>query len=184
MRPRVGSAGDQGRQAPARGARGALMTGLLPQKKETKNRLLLLLRLLRLWCEVPCWLDLTCLPDVLHRVLDHGVIPVWNTEPQSVLSLTSRFAFVVAVPGALAWRRARVAHLGRLRRGHRFGRLRWEDRMASYSEAEACLGLPWRTAALDRLLWQDEATRYAVHGLALSAGWRRLYSVWAPHVGP
>ena len=26
--------------------------------------------------------------------------------------------------------------------------------MASYSEAS--LGLPWRTAALDRLLWQDE----------------------------
>ena len=47
--------------------------------------------------------------------------------------------------------------------------------MASYSEA--CLGLPWRTAALDRLLWQDEATRYAVHGLACSAGWRRLYIV-------
>ena len=40
--------------------------------------------------------------------------------------------------------------------------------MASYSEA--CLGLPWRTAALDRLR-QDEATRYAVHGLALSAAW-------------
>ena len=37
--------------------------------------------------------------------------------------------------------------------------------MASYSDA--CLGLPWRTAALDRLLWQDEAARYAVHGLAL-----------------
>ena len=36
-------------QAPARGARGALMTGLLPQKIETTNRLLL--RLLRLWCE-------------------------------------------------------------------------------------------------------------------------------------
>ena len=37
-------------QAPARGARGALMTGLLPHKKETKNRLLLRLFVF----EVPC----------------------------------------------------------------------------------------------------------------------------------
>jgi len=88
-----------------------------------------------------------------------------------------RFAAVTALVdsgGRIAWPLTRVAHLGRLRRGHRSGRLRWEDRMASYSGEclGLCLGLPWRTAALGRLLWQDEATRYAVHGLALAAGWR------------
>ena len=46
-------------QAPGRGARGALMAGLVLQKKrrETTNRLLLRLFVF----EVPCWLDLTCL---------------------------------------------------------------------------------------------------------------------------
>ena len=103
------------------------------------------------------------LPDVL------GVIPVSNTEPQSVPSLCElwshlQFAFAVTVPGLplapgpcgaprrfaavtalvdcggrIARPLARVARLGRLRRGHRSGRLRWEGRVASYSDA--CLGL-------------------------------------------
>ena len=113
-------------------------------------------------------------------ILNHT--PYFPFASSGAAGAISSFAFAVAIPGLGHWRRARVAHLGRLRRGHRSGRLRWEDRMASYSEAS--LGLPWRTAALDRLLWQDEATRYAVHGLAFSAGWRRLYSVWVPHNGP